>query len=96
MIDHQVEEIDMLDSQARLVLGDVLQQETNMLPDAKLVLGWIVEDEEGDFIAEALPARNSSEVIRGRTWFNRSLRASLMGSPGCNGGHNVHHAFSGS
>ena len=85
VIDHQVEQVDVLDPQARLVLGDVLQQEADVLPNAKFLLGRVVEDEEGDLVAEALarqeiigrdPGKDlvqsvAEGIAHGATWMQR-------------------------
>ena len=57
VFDHQVEQVDVLDSQPRLLLGNVFQQEANVLPDPQFFLGRVVEDVEGDLVADAAPAQ---------------------------------------
>ena len=62
MIDDQVEQIDVRRPQIWFLLGDVLEQEPHMIPDPQFLLGRVIEDVEGDFVAQALAAE---EIVGG-------------------------------
>jgi hypothetical protein len=62
MLDDEVEEIDVDKPQAGSLFGKVIPQKHEVLSDAQLGFRWVVEDVEGDLVAEALPLE---EVIRG-------------------------------
>ena len=53
MVQHEIEQVDVLDPQSGLLLGDVVQQEPEVVPDPKFIFGRIVEDVEGDLVADA-------------------------------------------
>ena len=56
VVDQEIEQVDVLDPEPRPPLGDVVEQEPDVLPDPKLVLGRVVEDLEGDLVADPAAA----------------------------------------
>ena len=46
-----------IDPEPRLLLGDVVEQEPDVIPDPKLVFRRVVEDVEGDLVADPAAAR---------------------------------------
>ncbi len=90
VVEHEVEQVDVLDPQPWLLLGDVVEQEPDVLPDPEFVLGRVVEDVEGDLVADPAaaeevvgdePRQNLIEpvgqrVAHGNTWMQRSTYAS--------------------
>ena len=57
VIQHQVEQVDVLDPKSRLLLRDVFQQEADVIPDPQFVFGRVVEDVEGDLVADPGPGQ---------------------------------------
>jgi hypothetical protein len=72
--------------QAVLLLWDVIQQCANIISDPQFIFGRIIEDVEGDLVADTFSAQ---ELTLGRILFRRSLRRSLMGRPGRNAERNL-------
>ena len=52
----------MLDSQAALLFGNVVEQSAQVIPDPQFVFGRIVEDVESDLVADTASAQ---ELIGG-------------------------------
>ena len=63
----------MHDAEPGPVLWQLRHQEADVLTDAQLILGWVVEDMEPDFIADTAGAE---EIIRS------DLRQDLVQAPG--------------
>jgi hypothetical protein len=61
VVDDKVQQVDVDQPQALSLLRSVAEQKANMLADAQLVLRGIVEDVEGNFIAQPLPGQ---EIVR--------------------------------
>ena len=59
-IEDQMKKAGVFASQVRLLFGNMVQQEANVVPDAKFFLRRIVEDVEGDLVANT---SGTQEVI---------------------------------
>lgn len=57
MVNDQIENVYMFDPEARLGLGQVVEQELDVLADAQFILGGIIENVEPDFVAQAAAAQ---------------------------------------
>ena len=60
VVQHEPEEVDVLDPQPVLLPGDVVEERVEVVPDPQFVFGRVVEDVKGDLVAEAAAAQ---EVI---------------------------------
>ena len=95
VVEHEVEQVDVLDPQTRLLLGDVVEQEADVLPDPQLVFRRVIEDVEGDLVAEAAAAQEVVGGDPGQNLVQRSVSGSLMGPPGCSAGRTLRRGPSG-
>ena len=52
VVQHEVEQVDVLDPQPVLLLRDVVEQRAQVIPDPQFVFGRVIEDVEGDLVAD--------------------------------------------
>ena len=89
---HEVEEVDVRDPQAVLLLRDVIKQRAEIVPDPQLILGWIVKDVKCDLISDAAAAQERigndlgedrvqafiERSTHGATWMQRRTSTSWL------------------
>jgi hypothetical protein len=71
VINHEIEQVRVLDPQARLGLGDVVPQEPDVFPDAKLLFGRVVGSSRGGAVAMNIDAGATPLVLLCPAWTNR-------------------------
>ena len=92
VVQHEVEQVDVLDPQAMLLLGNVVEQRAQVIPDPQFVFGRVIEDVEGDLVADAAAAQELigddpgqnlvqafvERIAHGATWMQRRTYSSLL------------------
>src|SRR5262249_23065394 len=90
VVEDELEQVDVLDPQPRLLTGDVFEQVGDVFPDPQLVFGRVVEDVEGDLVADAAAAQEvvgddpgqdfvqagGQAFTHGATWMHRRTYSS--------------------